>query len=118
MAHTAHHDTTTRVSRVTQHWLTAVLAVVGVVAAAIGAWMAYGPDDATVRILGWTWNVADVSSLWAPWLMIGGGISASIGMAWEAFWSDANTNAWIRALEVLLLIAGLVAIGIGLFLLF
>ena len=119
MTHAVQHPSTSaRVSSTARHWLTAGLAVVGVVAAAIGLWLSYGPDDSTIRVLDWTWNVADVSDPWAPWLMIGGGFLASIGMAWEAFWANDDVNAWVRTMEVLLLIAGIAVMGLGLFLLF
>ena len=54
--------------------LLALFAVIGVVAAALGAWMEWGPTDGTLNLFGWTWNVADLSSLWAPFLMIAGGV--------------------------------------------
>ena len=117
MAQTLQRDTHVGLSDTARHWITAALAVVGVVAATIGAWLAYGPEDATIRVLDWTWTVGDISSLWAPWLMIGGGVLASIGMAWETFRADDDVNVWIRSLEVLLLVAGVAAIGVGLFLL-
>ena len=118
MTHAVHHDTNTRVSSTTRHWLTALITVIGVVAAAIGAWMAYGPDDATMRIFGWSWNVADLSELWAPWLMIGGGLFASVGMTWETYTSSETASDWVRALEFFVLFAGVAAMGVGLFLLF
>ena len=117
MTHVVHPDTRTGISSPARHWLTAALAIVGVAAAAIGAWMAYGPDDSTIQVFNWTWNVADVSELWAPWLMIGGGFFASLGMSWETYKADESVSPWVRALEVLLLIAGFAAMGVGLFLL-
>ena len=117
MTHAVHHEANARISSTARHWFTAALAIIGVVAAAIGTWLAYGPDDATIRIFGWTWNVADVSELWAPWLMIGGGFFAALGMAWETYMASDNASVWVRALEVFLLIAGIAAMGVGLFLL-
>lgn len=118
MTHTADRAQGARLSDTARHWLTAIVTVVGVVAAALGTWMAYGPDDAMIRVFNWTWSVADIAELWAPWLMIGGGFLASIGMSWEAFRADDDTNVWIRVLEGTILIAGLAAVGVGIFLLF
>jgi len=117
MTHAVHPESTTRMSDTARHWITALLSVVGVVVAAFGTWMAYG-DDATLSIFNWTWSVADVSELWAPWLMIGGGLLASISMGWETFRSRTGAEPWVLALEGLVLIAGLTAVVVGVVLLF
>lgn len=113
MAQAVPQKETARLSDTARHWITATLAVIGVVAAAIGTWMAYGPSDATVNIFGWTWNVADISDLWAPWLMIGGGLVASVSMGWEELRARSDANSWVMALEGLVLIAGLAAAVVG-----
>jgi hypothetical protein len=113
MAHAVPRETTARLSDTARHWITAILTVAGVVAAAIGTWLEYGPGDATVTVSGWTWNVADISELWAPWLMIGGGFLASFSMGWETVRARTDTSPWILGFEGLILVAGLAAAFIG-----
>jgi uncharacterized protein (DUF2062 family) len=103
MTYSTHQSMTTRTSETTWHWVTALFAVAGIVAMAIGAFMAFGPEDGILRTFGWTWNVADLSTLWAPFLMIGGGMAAALSMGVE------TTRVTL---------AGIVAIVVGVFLLF
>ncbi|MFZ0012933.1 MAG: hypothetical protein WAL25_02345 [Acidimicrobiia bacterium] len=117
MAQAVPHETTARLSDTARHWITAIAAVIGVVAAAVGTWLAYGPSDATVSIFGWTTNVADISDLWAPWLMIGGGLLASVSMGWEELRVRSDANPWVVGFEALILIAGLAAAVTGVILL-
>ena len=117
MAQAVPQKETARLSDTARHWITATFAVLGVVAAAIGTWLAYGPSDATVNIFGWSWSVADISELWAPWLMIGGGLVASLAMGWEELRARSDANPWVMALEGLVLIAGLAAAVVGVILL-
>lgn len=118
MTHTVQHESTVHHSDTVRHWLTAALAIVGIVAAALGIWMAYGPADGTLRVMGWTWNVADIADPWAPWLMISGGLLAAIGMGWETLRAVTSTNPWVRGLEALVLAAGLTTAALGVLLLF
>lgn len=117
MAHAVPQESTARLSDTARHWITAILTVVGVVAVAIGTWLEYGPSDATVTVFGWTWSVADISELWAPWLMIGGGLMASFSMGWETVRARTDASPWILALEGLILVAGLAAAFTGIVLL-
>ena len=117
MTHALQSRVDTRASTGPRHWLTAALAVVGVVAGALGAWLSFGPETGTLQIFGWTWNLADISDLWASWLMIGGGLMAVIGMGWETMSGD-KTKTWVRALEGLVLGVALVVMGTGVILLF
>lgn len=117
MAQAVPRTSTARLSDTARHWITAIGAVIGVVGAAIGAWLAYGPSDAVVNIFGWTWNVADISELWAPWLMIGGGLLASVSMGWEELRARSDANPWVVAFEGLILVGGLAAAVIGVILL-
>ena len=48
MAQAVPRETTAHLSDPARHWITAIAAVIGVVAAAVGTWLAYGPSDATV----------------------------------------------------------------------
>jgi hypothetical protein len=119
MTYTAHPDTTRHTSDTPWHVITAILAVAGIVAAALGAWMAYGPDEGTLTLFGWTWNVADLSELWAPFLMIGGGIVAAFSMGIESArdW-EADNKRWLIGLEALVTVAGMAAVAVGIILLF
>lgn len=119
MAYTARPTETTHTPDAAWHAITALLAVVGIVAAALGAWMEWGPDNGTLTLFGWTWNVADLSNLWAPFLMIGGGVVASLSMGIESIrdWENQG-NRWLVALEALVTVAGIAAVVVGIVLLF
>lgn len=119
MTYTARPEATGRVSDTGWHVITTVLAVVGIVGAALGAWMAYGPDDGVLTLFGWTWNVVDITELWAPILMIGGGALSALTMGIESTrdW-NAEHSAWITWSEAFLAVVGLAAIVVGLVFLF
>lgn len=119
MTYTAHPEPTTRVSDAGWHVITAIIAVVGIVAAAIGTWLEFGPDNGTLTLFSWTWNVADLSSLWAPFLMITGGLAASVPMGIESMrdW-EADARPWVVMLEGLIVLIGVAAIATGIVLLF
>lgn len=119
MAYTARPTETTHTSDAPWHAITALFAVIGVVAAALGAWMEWGPTDGTLNLFGWTWNVADLSSLWAPFLMIAGGVIASLSMGVESIrdWTSQG-NRWLVSLEALITVAGVAAVIVGIVLLF
>lgn len=119
MTYTAHPETRGRVSETGWHVVTAILAIIGIVAAALGVWMAYGPDDGVLRLFGWTWNAADLVDAWAPVLMIGGGGLAALTMGIESTrdWG-ASSSAWIIWLEAILALVGLAAVVVGLVFMF
>ncbi|MGB7859693.1 MAG: hypothetical protein WBM90_04290 [Acidimicrobiia bacterium] len=119
MTYTTHPQTTARLSETGWHVISAILAVIGFVAAAVGAWMAFGPDDGVLTIFGWTWNVADISEAWAPILMIGGGALATLTMGIESTrdWGAEN-SAWIVWLEAFAALVGVAAIVAGILFLF
>lgn len=118
MTYVARTDTTSSQSDTRWHATTAVLAVAGIVAAALGAWLAFGPDTGTLTLFEWTWNVSEIHELWAPLLMIGGGavtaLSMGIGSAHE--WGT-ESHAWLIGLEFLVAAAGVAAVVIGIVLL-
>lgn len=118
MTHTAHPQTTTHLSDTARHWLTIPLTVIGIVAAVVGAWLAYGPGDATINFMWWTWDVADLSDLWAPWLMIGGGLVAAVSAGWETVRDETRDHPGITVLEGVIVLGGVAAMVIGLLLLF
>lgn len=118
MTHVAHHERTGRIPETARHYITAILTVIGVVAAVLGVWLAYGPADGKLSVFDWTWNVADISDLWAAWLMIGGGALAALSTGWDTAKAATSTNRWVLALETFIVVAGLIAVGFGVFLLF
>ena len=101
------------------HVTTTILAVLGIFAAVIGAWMEFGPDDGTLTLFNWTWNVAEISGFWAPLLMIVGGAVAAIPMGIESLrdWSSAHSR-WLIAAEALVAAIGTAAVVVGIVLLF
>ena len=101
------------------HLISAILTIAGIIAAAIGAVIAFGPEDGTVEVLWWTWSYVDVSELWAPLLMIGGGLAAALPMGAEAVHDfEEERSPWLVAIEALGTIVGLAAAVIGVILLF
>lgn len=118
MTYTARPEVTGRTSETTWHVITAFLAVVGIVAAVIGAWMAYGSGE-TLSLFGWTWNVADISEVWVPILMIGGGGLAGLTMGIESTrdWSAEN-SMWLIWLEAFVALVGVAAVVAGIVFLF
>jgi hypothetical protein len=96
------------------HAVTWTISMLGVFAAAIGAWLRYGPDDGTITINDRTWAIADVNGLWAPWLMIAGGGVAAIGMLVSAVRDmQHGASQWLVAAETLLAMVGVAAVIIG-----
>lgn len=119
MSYTAHPETTHRVSEGTWNVISAIAAVIGVIAAGIGAFLAYGPDAGTLNLFAWTWDVTELSDMWAPFLMMGGGFVAALTMGIESLRGmDDGTNRWLVTAESLIALAGLAALVIGFVLLF
>ena len=90
------------------------ISILGVLAAAIGAWILLAPDNGTITIFGSTWAASDLVDTWGPWfLMVGGGTTA-IGMTVTAVrdWQN-NANRWAFAAEMLLAAAGSAAMITG-----
>ncbi len=117
MTEGAHRKPTARVWDTVWYWITATLTVVGIAAVATGTWLEYGPDDGTLTLFVWTWDVADISDVWAPWLMIGGGLLASISMGWEIALARVESSSWLTVFEGLILLAGIAAVVVGVVLL-
>lgn len=119
MAYTAHHPQTTRLSDTAWHVSTAIVAVVGVVAAALGALIEWAPTNGVITLFDWTWDVADLSEMWAPFLMMIGGLAAAVPMGIEAIrdW-DKDASPWLVGMEMLVAVAGIAALVIGFVLLF
>ena len=101
------------------HVFTAIAAVLGIVAAALGGWMYWGPEAGVLTLFGWTWNVADLSELWAPFLMIGGGLASALSMGIETIYDwEEQHKGWLVGAEALVTVAGIASIVSGIVLLF
>lgn len=119
MTYTVHPRTAPRSSEHAWHLITGVIAVLGILAAAIGAFIGFGANDGTLTVLWWTWNVADLSDVLASSLMIGGGVAAAYSMGVEAARDQTTANAgWLVALETIVALAGVAAVVAGIVLLF
>lgn len=101
------------------HVTTTILAVVGILVAALGAWMEFGPENGTLTLFGWTWNVADLSDLWPPFLMLGGGLLTALPMGIEAArdWNSEHSR-WLIGAEALIAVVGVAAVVFGIVLFF
>ena len=100
------------------HIVSWVLSMLGVAAAAIGAWIMLAPDDGTLTVNGRTWAASDLTDTWGPWLLIVGGVVAAIGMAASAVrdWQH-DANRWLTAAEVVLSLVGIGAAIAGIIIL-
>ena len=106
-----HHDTGWHVAA----WAVSML---GLVAAAIGAYIALAPDDGTVTVNGTTWAAADLAT-WGPWLLIVGGAVAGVGMIGVAVLDQRHgASPWLVAAEGLLAVFGVIAAISGIVALF
>lgn len=96
------------------HIVAWVASMLGVLAAAIGAWIMVAPEDGTLTVNGRTWAASDLEDTWGPWLLIVGGAVAGIGMAVAAIrdWQHA-ANRWLVAAEAFLAIVGVAAVVAG-----
>ena len=119
MTYAARPTGTTETPDTALHMTTTILAVLGIFAAVIGAWMEFGPDNGTLTLFNWTWNVADISELWAPLLMIVGGAMAAIPMGIESVrdWNSDHSR-WLMTAEALVAAIGTAAVVVGIVLLF
>lgn len=105
-----HHDTGRHVAA----WAASVL---GLVAAALGAYIALAPDDGTVTVNGRTWAAADLAT-WGPWLLIVGGVVAGVGMIGVAVLDQRQrASLWLVAAAGVLAVIGVVAAISGIVLL-
>ena len=96
------------------HVVASIVSVIGLAAAAIGAYIAVAPDDGSLTVLNRTWSTGDLVDTWAPWLLIAGGVFGSIGMAVSVIVDRAHgASRWLVASEVLLGAIGVAAVVAG-----
>lgn len=91
--------------RHTIEWITGLL---GAVAALIGAWMYYAPEDGTLTLFNSSWTVTNIAEGWAFGLLMGGGVflAFAFGMyAYRLFRRDGEYTAAVLSLGVLSLAA-------------
>ena len=96
------------------HVTTWVASMIGLVAATIGAWIMLAPDDGTISVFGNEWAASDLTESWGPWLLIIGGATAAIGMAFAGFRDRQHrVSAGLVAAEAALSLVGVAALVFG-----
>jgi hypothetical protein len=96
------------------HAVAWVVAILGLFAAAIGAYIVAAPEDGSVTLIDRTWSTGDLVDTWAPWLLAVGGAFAAIGMAASSIvdWRH-GASRWLVAGEMLLGVIGVAAVVAG-----
>lgn len=96
------------------HAVTWIVSMLGVLAAAIGAWIMLAPSDGTISVFGGSWAASDLTESWGPWLLVIGGVAAGVGMAVAAVqdWRH-EASKWLIAAEAFLGLAGIAALVSG-----
>ena len=100
-----------------EHWFAWIGAVIGMLAAGIGLWYAFGPADGTITIWNWTSTLAEAASWVAPTLLIGGGVLTAGAMATETV-RDRDRERWLPVVEAIVGVLGVAAIVVGIVVLF
>ncbi len=112
------HPATTETHDVGVHIVTWTMTILGLIAAAIGTWIAVD-DTGTITLFDRTYQRVDLADDWAPLLLILGGAAAVLGMFTSAVRDfQHGENYWLVALETLLGAVGVAAIVFGIVLLF
>lgn len=92
-------------------WLVAIL---GLAAATIGAYIVAAPEDGSLTLVARTWSTGDLVDTWAPWLLAIGGAFAAIGMAASSIVDGRHgASRWLVAGEMLLGVVGVAAVVAG-----
>lgn len=100
------------------HGVAWVVAVLGLAAAAVGAYIAIAPDDGSLTVINRTWSTGDLVDVWAPWLLIVGGAFGTIGMAVSVIIDrDHGSSRWLVVGDVLLGVIAVAAVVAGIALL-
>ena len=88
--------------------------MLGLVAAAIGAWIMLAPDTGTIDVFGNTWAASDLNETWGPWLLIAGGAVAAVGMTFAAIRDQQHRASWwLVAVEIVAAAIGVAAVVFG-----
>jgi len=112
------HPATTPTQDVGVHAVTWTVSILGMIAAAIGLWIAR-MDEGTLTLFDNTYQRSELADTWAPWLLIIGGGAAAIGMMTSALRDyQHEENYWMVAIEGLLAAVGIAAVVLGIVLLF
>ena len=92
-------------------WIAAIL---GLAAAAVGAYIVAAPEDGSLTLINRTWSTGDLVDTWAPWLLTVGGAFAAIGMTASSIvdWRH-GASRWLVAGEMLLGVIGVAAVVVG-----
>jgi hypothetical protein len=107
------HHTGTHRPEVTLHLVGWTIALLGLLAAAVGAYIELAPADGTINVFTRTWAVSDVSA-WAPGLLLIGGAVAAVAMSMVMGRDmDDDANGWTVGLEGAIAIVGVAALVAG-----
>ena len=104
------YDTMPAPVRQTAEWVTGVI---GALAATIGAWMYYGPENGQLSLFGWDWNVAELSEAWPFGLLVFGGFALFAGFgvfARKLYFRDGEMTSPITASGLLSAIGAVVTV--------
>jgi len=114
MAYGTTHPAETHHADTGIHVVTWILGVLGVVAAAIGTWIALAPSDGTITLFDQTWKAAEIEDFWAPMLLIAGGAVAAVAMVTAAMRDvQHKANPWLIAVEIAMTAIGVAAAVFG-----
>jgi len=96
------------------HAVAWVAAILGLVAAAIGAYIVAAPEDGSLTLVNRTWSTGDLVDTWAPWLLAVGGAFAAIGMVASSIvdWRHGASRRLVAG-EMLLGVIGVAAVVAG-----
>lgn len=97
-------DVKTRLGHTTE-WITGLI---GAVAALIGVWMYYAPEDGTLTLFNSSWTVTSITEGWTFGLLMGGGafLAFAFGMyGYKLYKRDSEFTPAVLALGILALAA-------------
>lgn len=96
------------------HVIAWTLGPIGILAAAIGVWLAAVPEGGTLTFINQTWAREEIPDYWAPTLLMAGGGLATLAMAFSAAREWFGGHGWgVGLLEALGALVGAFAFGLG-----